>query len=105
MVKNDMNSKLTIEEGKFLAGLLNEKVADLSCVYDNRILSIQKKLKLFPRKERWVMCGIMYVTVIEHEGANMKWLGRQISCHEKVERPYSDANLMKQGKNKNAKNH
>jgi len=88
---------LTEQENKLLAEVLNEKVADLSWEYDNRLLKIQKKLKLFPRKERWVRCGIMYVTVIEHEGANMEWLGRQIRCNEKVKRSYSDSNLQKQG--------
>ena len=89
---------LTLKERKFLTELLNEKVADLSLEYDNNILHIQKKLKLYPRKERWVLDGILYVTVVEHEGADMKWLGPIVKCCDKVERPYSDANLRMQGK-------
>ena len=93
-----LKNLLTRKERKFLVDLLNEKVADLSKEWDNSILSIQKKLKLYPRKERWVMCGIQYVTVIEKEGAPMKWLGPIVKCCDKVERPFSDHNLWKQGK-------
>jgi len=86
-------SLLTRKEMMLLAQLLNEKVSDLSWEYDDKIPSIQKKLKLFPRKERWVRCGILYVAVVDHEGADMKWLGPIVKCSDKVERPYSDANL------------
>lgn len=93
-----LNNLLTRKERKFLADLLNEKAADLSKEYDNSILSIQKKLKLYPRKERWVSWGIQYVTVIAKEGARMMWLGPIAKCCDKVERPFSDHNLWKQGK-------
>ena len=93
-----LKNLLIRKERKFLADLLNERVSDLKKEYDSAIISIQKKLKLYPRKERWVLCGIQYVTVIEREGAQMKWQGPIIGCHEKVERPFSDHNLWKQGK-------
>lgn len=92
MGKNLKFEKLLKEEEKLcLAEILNERAADLSKEYDERILSIQKKLKLFPRKERWVLDGILYVTVIESENAIMKWIGPIAGCHEKVKRPYSDS--------------
>ena len=97
-MKKDSQNQLNKDERLLLTGLLNEKVADLSIEYNPKILSIQKKLKLFPRKERWVMCGRMYVTVLEKKGAPMKWIGPIVKCCEKVERPYSDHNLLKQGK-------
>ena len=81
---------LAREEKNILAEILNEKVADLSKEYDARILSIQKKLKLFPRKERWVLDGIMYVTEWENENATMKWHGPIVGCNENVPRPYAD---------------
>ena len=82
---------LTKKESDFLAELLNEKVADLNWEYDDRILQIQKKLNLYPRKERWVLCGVLYVTVVEHEDAVMKWIGPMVSCHAKVRRLYIDS--------------
>ena len=93
-----LKNLLTRKERKFLVDLLNEKVADLSKEWDNSILSIQKKLKLYPRKERWVCCGIRYVTAIKKEGARMMWEGPIVRCDEKVERPFSDHNLWKPGK-------
>ena len=85
-----MKNQLTLNENKFLAQLLNEKVADLTWEYDSNILQIQKKLKLFPRKERWVLDGVMYVTEWENEDGPMKWHGRIVGRHEKVKRPYAD---------------
>ena len=88
---------LTGKEKKLLADLLNEQAADLRKEYDNRILSIQKKLGLYPRKERWVLCGIQYATVIPKKGATMMWEGPIVKCCDKAERPYSEHNLLKKG--------
>ena len=58
----------------------------------------KKEMKLYPRKERWILCGIQYVTVIPKEGARMIWPDHIVKCCDKVKRPFSDHNLWKQGK-------
>tara|TARA_B100000315_G_C14344750_1_gene481283 strand:- start:388 stop:537 length:150 start_codon:yes stop_codon:yes gene_type:complete len=45
-------------------------------------------LDLYPRKERWILCGIMYITTISKKGAKMTWNKPIVPCNKKVKRPY-----------------
>ena len=47
------SKRLTDKERKYLTNLLNRQVINPEIPYDHELYSIQRKLKLYPRKEKW----------------------------------------------------